>query len=128
MLAGLLHGSGKFYILTRARPHAELFADEAAVWGVVDQWHAHIPAAILESWQVPDEIGVAVRDHREFNREHKGPADLTDVLMASDFLDGIHRKAQIQEVDGDRPPAAIAYLGLNREMTQELDQIVKALS
>ena len=136
MLSGLLHEIGKFYILTRARDYAALFPDEAARWEVVDQWHAHIAAAILESWQIPDEIAIAVRDHRDFNREHKGPADLTDVLTASDFLDGIHRKTQIQEADWDRPPPAIACLGLNREMSQELmqetkqelDQIVKALS
>jgi putative nucleotidyltransferase with HDIG domain len=136
MLAGLLHEIGKFYIISRARDYAQLFSDEATLWEVVDQWHAHIAGAILESWQVPEEIAVAVRDHRDFERTHTGPADLTDVVMAADFLDGMHQKKQVQQADWDHPPPAITYLGLDREMSEtliretkhELDQIVQALS
>lgn len=136
MLAGLLHEIGKFYILMRSSKYTQLFTDEAALWEIVDHWHAHIAAAILESWQLPDEIAFAVRDHREHQRTHVGPPDLTDVIMAADYLDMLLQKKQLQTPAWESPPTAIAYLGLTQQMSQtlmketqqELDQLIRALS
>lgn len=115
MLAGLLHDIGKFYILNRARDYANLFADEKDLWEIVDQWHSNIGEAILESWEIPEEISVAVRDHRDYGRTHYGPPDITDIVTAADFLD-----AQSYPANGEHPasatlPQALARLNLDSE-------------
>ena len=125
MLAGLLHDIGKFYILNRARDYAELFADEQALWQIVDQWHSDIGDAILESWEIPQEIRVAVRDHRDYGRTHFGPPDITDIVTAADFLD-----AQSYPADGEAPtsttlPQALARLNLDRDKIRILMDAAK---
>ena len=40
MLAGLLHGIGKLYILTRSNKHPALFADATAYNQIVRDWHS----------------------------------------------------------------------------------------
>lgn len=83
MLAGLLHNIGKFYLYSRAGNHADLFTNESAMDDLVQQWYAEIGEAILESWEIPEKIVVAIRDHEMLNRVHYGPADLTDVVMVA---------------------------------------------
>ncbi|HXS28090.1 MAG TPA: HDOD domain-containing protein [Steroidobacteraceae bacterium] len=80
LLAGLLHGVGELYILTRAKQHPELFANPAAYQMVVRDWHSSIAKALLENWEMAEEVIVAVSDFENFDREHRGPADLTDAL------------------------------------------------
>jgi putative nucleotidyltransferase with HDIG domain len=136
MLAGLLHDIGKFYILYRARDYADIFVDEAALWDVVDRWHADIGDAILQSWDIPEEISHAVRDHRDLNRSHIGPVDLTDVVTAADFLDGRFYSGTMKDFDWSAPPQALVRLGLDLESSeslmvearQELAQIFQALN
>lgn len=80
LLAGLLHGIGELYILTRAKQHPDLFANPAAYQTVVRDWHSSIAKALLENWEMAEEVIVAVSEFEDFDREHKGPSDLTDVL------------------------------------------------
>lgn len=134
MLAGLLHDIGKFYILNRARDYPDLFNNEAALWEVVDRWHADVGEAILESWEIPEEIDLAVRDHRDTQRTHRGPADLTDIVTAADFLDGLYHAGKIHELDWEAAPLALTRLNLQSESCiallhdtkEELGQIVHA--
>ena len=42
MLAGLLHGIGKLYILTRSSKHPALFADHTAYNQIVRDWHTAV--------------------------------------------------------------------------------------
>lgn len=134
MLAGLLHDIGKFYILNRARDYPDLFNNEAALWEVVDQWHADVGEAILESWEIPEEIDMAVRDHRDIHRTHRGPPDLTDIVTAADFLDGAFHAGAIQDLNWDAAPLALTRLDLHienckvlmQETKEELGQIIHA--
>ena len=134
MLAGLLHDIGKFYILNRARDYPDLFNNETALWELVDQWHADIGEAILESWEIPEEIDIAVRDHRDTQRIHSGPADLTDIVTAADFLDGVYHAGKIQDLNWDAAPLALTRLNLQpdsckallQETKEELGQIAHA--
>jgi HD-like signal output (HDOD) protein len=83
MLAGLLHGVGKLYILTRASHHPALFASPAAYRDIVRDWHVGIAQALLESWDMPEEIVRAVHDAEDPERDLRGPPVLADVLAVA---------------------------------------------
>jgi HD-like signal output (HDOD) protein len=86
LLAGLLHGIGKLYILTRSSRHPALFADQATYHGIVRDWHAAVAKALLENWDMAEEIVLAVSEYEDFEREQAGPPDLTDVLTVGHLL------------------------------------------
>ncbi|MEY4761009.1 MAG: hypothetical protein RLZZ200_865 [Pseudomonadota bacterium] len=86
LLAGLLHGVGKLYILTRAAKSPSLWNDAAAYNQIVTDWHANIAKAILENWEIGDKIVEAVAEHENLDRAHVGFADLTDVLAVANLL------------------------------------------
>jgi HD-like signal output (HDOD) protein len=83
MLTGMMHGIGKLYIVTRAADHPELFADEAALQALIDDWHASIGKAILENWGFPEPMAHAVGDQGDLSRKDAGPPDLADVIGVS---------------------------------------------
>jgi HD-like signal output (HDOD) protein len=89
MLAGILSGIGKLYLLTQASRYPELFTDEAAFQGIVRDWHSSVAQALLESWQTAPEITAAVRDWSGAADEDKRTvASLADVLCTADLLVG----------------------------------------
>jgi HD-like signal output (HDOD) protein len=86
LLAGMLHGVGRLYILTRCAKHPALFSDRASLNEIIRDWSAAIAKALLENWGMPAEIIAAVSEFEDHEREHDGPADLTDVLTVSSLL------------------------------------------
>ncbi|HUN26935.1 MAG TPA: HDOD domain-containing protein [Steroidobacteraceae bacterium] len=86
LLAGLLQGVGELYILTRAKAHPELFADPPAYHQIVRDWHSSIAKAVLENWEMADDVVAAVSEFEDFEREHDGDPDLTDVLTVAFLL------------------------------------------
>ena len=86
LLAGLLHGIGKLYILARAKDHPQLFANQPAYHAIVRDWHTSIAKAVLENWEMAEEIVTAVSSYEDFDHDHKGPADLTDVLTVAHLV------------------------------------------
>ncbi len=86
MLAGILSGIGKLYLLTQTSRHPELLEDEAGFHGLVRDWHASIAQALLESWKMAPEIVAAVRDWPTVDSDPRSTADLADVLAAADLL------------------------------------------
>lgn len=86
MLAGLLHGVGELYILTRAHKHPDLFADQPAYDQIVREWHGSVAKALLENWEMSEEVVEAVSEFEDLERRHAGPADLTDVLTVAHLL------------------------------------------
>ncbi|HTV80755.1 MAG TPA: HDOD domain-containing protein [Steroidobacteraceae bacterium] len=81
MLAGLLHSSGRLYLLTRAGNHRGLFADVNAYRAVERDWHLSVAVALLENWNVPDEIVHSISESEDLSREPRGAPSLTDVLV-----------------------------------------------
>lgn len=136
MVAGLLHDIGKFYILSRAHQYQGLFTSDEALWDLIDQWHADIGAAILESWEVSDDIREAVMDRKRTDLPPHTRPTLTDVVAAADFLDVGFVKQSLSEVDWNAVPVALKNLDLNEEsalrlMTetrQEIAQILKVIA
>ncbi len=44
-------------------------------------WHLSVAVALLENWAVPDEIVHAIAESEDLEREPRGAASLTDVVM-----------------------------------------------
>ncbi len=86
LLAGLLHGIGQLYILTRSAAHPTLFANTAVYNSIVRDWHTAIAKALLENWEMADEVVVAVSNFEDLERQHSGPVDLTDVIAVGNLL------------------------------------------
>ena len=86
LLAGLLHGVGELYILTRAHKHPSLFADKPAYDTIVRDWHVSVAQALLENWEMSEEIVKAVSEFEDMDRRHTGPADLSDVLTVAHLM------------------------------------------
>lgn len=83
MLAGLMHGVGKLYILGRADSAPELFDDPASLTQVLRDWHPSIGKAILETWGFPEAVAEAVGQQDDIERAISGHVDLTDVLTVA---------------------------------------------
>ena len=85
-LAGLLHGVGRLYLLTRTPQFPELLGDPASMQEIMRDWHSNVAKAILENWDLSEELVQAVTDQDDVSRAHHGPADLTDVLVAANMM------------------------------------------
>jgi HD-like signal output (HDOD) protein len=83
MLAGLLHGIGKLYIVTRAEKHPTLFMHPETMNDMIRDWHAAIGKAILENWEFPDDMAEAISVQDDLSRESENPPDLTDVIATA---------------------------------------------
>ncbi len=92
LLAGLLQGIGRLYILTRASRHRSLFRDAAAYQAIEQDWHLSIAAALLENWGIAEEIVHAVHESENLERETRGAPGLADVVIVGTLL---------AELDGD---------------------------
>jgi HD-like signal output (HDOD) protein len=86
LLAGLLQGIGRLYILTRASRHRSLFCDAAAYQAIEQDWHLSIAAALLENWGIADEIVQAVHESENLERDSRGAPALADVLVVATLL------------------------------------------
>ena len=95
LLAGLLQGIGRLYILTRASGHRALFADQDSYQTIEQDWHLSIAAALLENWGIADEIVQAVHESENFERESRGALNLADVLVVGTILAEHHNSPQV---------------------------------
>src|ERR1700733_6581323 len=86
LLAGLLHGVGELYILTRAHKHPALFSDRPAYEQIVRDWHVSVAQALLENWEMSEDIVKAISEFEDLDRGHTGPADLSDVLTVAHLM------------------------------------------
>jgi HD-like signal output (HDOD) protein len=134
LLAGLLHGIGQLYILTRSAQHPGLFANQAAYSAIVRDWHSAIAKALLENWEMAEEVVEAVSNYEDLEREHSGPVDLTDVITVGYLLAAfkehpetielnMHDVAACKRMKVDRA----AYEQLIDESEHEIDALRAAL-
>jgi HD-like signal output (HDOD) protein len=134
MLAGLLHGIGKLYILTRSSKHPALFADQAIYNQIVRDWHSPVAKALLENWDMAEEIVVAVSDYEDLVRAHSGPVDLTDVLTVGNLLAAFKEHPESLEINMHDVAACkrmnidrASYEKLIDESEHEIDALRQAL-
>jgi HD-like signal output (HDOD) protein len=134
LLAGLLHGIGQLYILTRSNQHPGLFANQAAYNSIVRDWHSAIAKALLENWDMTEEVVDAVSNFEDIERQHSGPVDLTDVLVVGNLLAAfkdhpesielnLHDVGACKRMKVDRA----SYEQLINESEHEIDNLMQAL-
>jgi HD-like signal output (HDOD) protein len=85
MFAGLLHGIGELYILTRIADYPSLIDGDGG-HAIIRDWQPAVAKAILENWEIDADIAAAVADFGNHDREHEGPVDLTDVVTIGFLL------------------------------------------
>lgn len=118
LLAGLLQGVGRLYILTRASRHRTLFHDAAAYQAIERAWHRSIAAALLENWGIAEEIVTAVQESENYEHAGRGGPGLADVLLASTLLADIGDPQALAECVTESKP--LQRLGLDVSSCQKL--------
>jgi HD-like signal output (HDOD) protein len=86
LLAGLLHGVGKLYILMRLQELPRLLLYPETCGRILREWHGGVARAILENWGVPDEVGEAVQEFESLDRDLLRTASLSEVLTAASLF------------------------------------------
>jgi len=134
MLSGLLHGIGKLYILTRSSKHPALFADQITYNQIIRDWHSAVAKALLENWDMAEEIVTAVSEYEDMARSHTGPVDLTDVLTVGNLLAAFKEHPETIEINMHDVAACkrmnidrAAYEKLIDESESEIDALRQAL-
>lgn len=60
LVVGLIHNIGRIYLYSRAPQYPSLFASKDELEELVAGWHANVGKAIVESWNLPEEVSEAV--------------------------------------------------------------------
>lgn len=96
LLAGLLHGLGRLYVVMRAESMPGITAAEMRE--VADGWQATIGKAILESWGLSEALQHAIEHQDDVDTEYAddgdSPVSLTHILIAAKVLnseDGVEK-------------------------------------
>lgn len=118
MLAGLLHSVGKLYILTRANKFPVLFKDSAAYSAIVAEWHANVAKALLENWQISDDIIDAVHVCDDLEREIR-PTSLADILTTANLFASFKDEPDLLEIKLQEFKAK-QRLNIDREMFEKI--------
>ena len=82
-----------------------MFSEEQATDELLQQWHPGIGRAIVEAWEFPEQIAEAVDEHELLDREHFGPADLTDIVSVANALAHIEDQEYSERLDPSQMPA-----------------------
>jgi len=130
LLAGMLHGIGRLYIMTRAAKYPALFANLASYHAIERDWHLSMAAALLESWKVAVEIVQAVRDSEDLSNGLSARSDLGELLLAANLMvihqgDQVLLGARLQSVKSVKLDTRICEELVRESETQS---VAKALS
>jgi HD-like signal output (HDOD) protein len=124
MLAGMVSGVGKLYVLTRASQFPALFADEESYTTIVRQWHCQVARSILENWQLAPEIIESVAGIEEACLDEGSESTLADLLSSSQLLISLMDTPDLLLAALPEHRAA-ARMGLTPEGCPEMLQAVK---
>jgi HD-like signal output (HDOD) protein len=119
MLAGLLHSCGRLYLLVRAGNHRGLFADANSFRNVERDWHLSVAVALLENWNVPEEIVHAIAESEDLTREPRGAPSLTDVVMLAVAIARHSSQPEVLEATL-REVKCLARFGLDAKAVAEM--------
>jgi HD-like signal output (HDOD) protein len=93
-LAGLLHGIGRLYVLTRVLRHPLAMQNRGRFRAISREWQGVCAKSVLTAWKVPAPVLAAVLEYENLNRSGTEEPDLTDVLTVSYMIVGYIGKLQ----------------------------------
>ncbi len=83
MLAGLIHNIGALPIILMAEDDDDLFDNLDALLKVTQAMQGAVGAYIFRKWHFPEMMAVVASECYDFQRQHTGPADYTDVIQVA---------------------------------------------
>ncbi len=99
LLIGLVHDVGAIAILNYIEAYPDLGANEAELEETIVRMRGELGAMILRQWKFTPPIVAAARDAEDWRRQHNGPADYTDLLVAAQ----VHERLRKHQLDGLPP-------------------------
>ena len=120
LLAGLIHNIGALPIMQLAEDDDELFDDAEALQEITLEIQSKVSKIILEFWDFPDMFVDVVKYWDQFDRQHTGNADYTDLVQVA-LLQSGHTRFTHAPVEWDQI-SAFEKLGLDTSINYiELD-------
>lgn len=120
LLAGLIHNIGALPILRLAEDDQELLDDPEALQEIILEIQSKVGKVILEFWNFPDTFIDVVKHWDQFDRQHQGKADYTDLVQVAILQSGHTRFAHTPDDWCEIP--AFQKLGLDAAVNYaELD-------
>lgn len=119
MLAGLVSGVGKLYILTRSSQYPAVFADPESYPVIVKQWHAQVARSILDHWKLAPEIVDAVAEIEEASADDRAQVTMGDLLAVTQLLTDLKDAPDLLAVELPNNRAAMR-LGITAENCVQL--------
>lgn len=83
MLAGLIHNIGALPIILMAEDDDDLFDNPEALLKVTQSMQGPVGAYIFRRWRFPEIMAEVASECYDFQRQHSGPADYTDVIQVA---------------------------------------------
>jgi HD-like signal output (HDOD) protein len=134
MLAGMMHGIGKLFILTRAADHPELFSKDMTLQQIINDWHPSIGKAILENWEFPESMAQAIGEQNNDSRTDVEQGDLCDIVAMANVMASYSTDFDALVIALQGSPAAHRLglkgdeaLGVIRESMAEVQALGEAL-
>ena len=122
MLAGLIHDIGVLPILLKADERPELLGNPVLLQSVIDELSAPIGAAILQSWDFPENLIAAVSEHKDYQRDSVNGPDLVDIVQVAN-LQSLANVGQIMSDEELAMVPSIIKLGVQVEVeVEEIDE------
>jgi HD-like signal output (HDOD) protein len=121
-LAGLLHSVGKLYILMRTKDDAEVLTKDAGFQSALAAWHPRVGRAVIEAWELSDELAVAVGEHLSCSLEAPDPPTLTAIVAVANYLVE-HSEAACADADFHAKAPSFGSLSMDKST---FDWLVRA--
>ena len=124
-LAGLTHGIGKLFILTRAAHFPFVLRDRTRCGAILRKWHAPFARTILGGWRINEDVIDAVTRYESLKRGGVGDEpDLADGLATSVLVVGHTGRMQDLSMTVEKI-AAFSRLRLNLTAVEETLETAK---
>jgi HD-like signal output (HDOD) protein len=106
LLAGLVHDIGVLAVIGYAREFDDVAAHPDALEASIDSLRAQLSGMILAKWNLPREIVTAAKEAENWHRDHAGPPDYADLVIAAQAHEGLAGEVPLAEIP------ALTRLGL----------------
>ena len=112
MVAGLVHDIGSLAVIGYARDFPDVAENPVALESSIQAMRSQLSGMILSTWEMPEELVTAAKEAENWYREHNGPADCADLVIA----------AQLHEsIGGELDPALVPTYSRLRLSPSEID-------